>query len=292
MVNDKSNLDQLRELSKRLEETEYELQEAHARYQSFIRNSTEGIWRTELRRPVPIDLPVDHQIKMIFTDRSAYLAEANEKMAEMYKMSVAELLEAGDDIGNLLPIEDNYNYIRTFIENGYKTSEALSIEKDAEGEIHYFMNSMVGEIEDGYLVRAWGVQRDVTNEYLTQQELKRQREIYELIVNNIGDLLALISLDGIVQFASPSYKTVLGYTGEELVGMNVFDMIHKDDLERARAAFDEAISSKHSVAVEVRVRKKNRRFILLRSTGVAVRDEKGQPEVVLNIGREKKKRTN
>src|SRR5262249_25520317 len=42
-------------------------------YRSFIAISSEGIWRFELERPIPVTLPVDDQIELLY--QVAYLAE-------------------------------------------------------------------------------------------------------------------------------------------------------------------------------------------------------------------------
>ena len=58
------------------------LRESEERYRAFIANSSEAIWRFELEQPIPVNLPEDEQIEMLF--KYAYLAECNDAMARMY----------------------------------------------------------------------------------------------------------------------------------------------------------------------------------------------------------------
>src|SRR5215475_848784 len=58
------------------------LRESEERYRAFIANSSEAIWRFELEQPIPINLPEDEQIEMLY--KYAYLAECNDAMARMY----------------------------------------------------------------------------------------------------------------------------------------------------------------------------------------------------------------
>src|SRR5262249_19504442 len=42
------------------------LKESDERYRSFIANSSEAIWRFELERPIPVTLPEDEQVELLF----------------------------------------------------------------------------------------------------------------------------------------------------------------------------------------------------------------------------------
>ncbi|RYZ25889.1 MAG: PAS domain-containing protein, partial [Sphingobacteriales bacterium] len=66
------------------------LRASEDRYQNFIHQSTEGIWRFEVRKPIPTGLPEDEQISAFF--REGYLAECNNAMARMYGFENAEEL--------------------------------------------------------------------------------------------------------------------------------------------------------------------------------------------------------
>jgi PAS domain S-box-containing protein len=135
--------------------------ESDERYRAFVAHSSEGITRFESELPISIDLPVDEQIATFY--KYGYMAECNDHMAQMYGFSRAEDV-VGARLSDLLPPDDpdNVEYLRAFVENSYRLTDAESHELDAAGNLMYFSNNLIGMIEDGHLVRAWGTQRNIT----------------------------------------------------------------------------------------------------------------------------------
>ncbi|HJU55959.1 MAG TPA: PAS domain S-box protein, partial [Pyrinomonadaceae bacterium] len=162
-----------------LRQGEREQRKSEERYRAFVRNSSEAIWRFELEVPIPTSLPVDEQIELCY--RHGYLAECNDAMALMYGFSHAEQI-VGARFGDLLVRDDpkNVEFLRTFIKSGYRMTEAQSHEVDRDGNPKYFLNNLVGIIEGGLLLRAWGTQRDITERQLAEEEraalLLRERQ--------------------------------------------------------------------------------------------------------------------
>jgi PAS domain S-box-containing protein len=148
------------------------LQESEQRYRHFVQYANEGIWRFDVREPIDTHLPIEEQIRLIF--ERAYLAECNLAFAHMYAVESQESL-IGTPLPQLLVPSDPQNraMLKTFIENQYRIEGFVSHERAADGSERYFLNSFFGVVEDGKLVRAWGVQSDITEMRRLQQELDR-----------------------------------------------------------------------------------------------------------------------
>ena len=152
--------------------TQRALQESEERYRHFVQYANEGIWRFELREPIDACLPTEEQIRLIF--ERAYLAECNRAFARMYAMESPEPL-IGTPLPELLIPTDPQNraMLKTFVENNYRIEGFVSHERAADSSERYFLNSFFGVVEDEKLVRAWGVQSDITELRRLQQELDR-----------------------------------------------------------------------------------------------------------------------
>ncbi|HEY7546117.1 MAG TPA: PAS domain S-box protein, partial [Blastocatellia bacterium] len=64
---------------------------------------------------------------------------------------------------------------------------------------------------------------------------------FRALVENSSDGVALVELDGAILYAGPSTKRILGYESADVVGRNVFDFIHPEDIESTKSMFIEMI---------------------------------------------------
>lgn len=150
------------------------LRRSEENYRLFVAQSSEGIFRQDLDAPVSIDLPKEELVHHILHD--SYMAECNQAMANMYGVnSPAEFL--GKRLTELLVVDDPHNIelTREYVRNGFRVLERESHELDANGSPKVFLNSMFGIVENGKLLRTWGIQRDIT-ERLKAEEARRQAE--------------------------------------------------------------------------------------------------------------------
>jgi hypothetical protein len=146
------------------------LRRSEERYRAFIEQSAEGIWRFELEKPLAIKIPEDDQIQHFY--EYGYLAECNKFMASMYGFERPEEL-VGARLTDFLVRSDPHNeeYLRAFIRSHYRLSDAESYEVDRFGNPKYFSNNLVGIIENGFIVRAWGNQRDISERKQAEETL-------------------------------------------------------------------------------------------------------------------------
>jgi len=61
-------------------------------------------------------------------------------------------------------------------------------------------------------------------------ELQRSEQRFSAMIRNVSDLITVVRRDGTIAFVSPSVLDVLGYSEEEAVGQNLFEVVHADDV--------------------------------------------------------------
>ena len=124
-------------------------------YRAFIENSSEGIWRFETDRAIPVNAPVDEQLDQIMTH--AYIAECNETLARFYGLpSASDLLHLR--INGVVQLKEGLlkGYIKEFIVAGYRLNNIEVARRGPDGDTRILLYSFSGTIEHGALVRVWG----------------------------------------------------------------------------------------------------------------------------------------
>lgn len=189
-----------------LKEIEDLLKKREEGYRTFIDQSAVGIWRAEYRQPIPINLPVNEQIELLLD--TGIISECNDFMSKMYGYSISSDL-TGRRIRDFYYIENNFDrertheLMRSFVVNNYRISNAESKELDKDGSIRFMLNNNIGVVENGCLVRTWGVQTDITDRKKTEKELvETNQELDTFFYKASHDLKGpLSSVMGIVNLA-------------------------------------------------------------------------------------------
>jgi PAS domain S-box-containing protein len=161
-----------------------DLRRSEESYRMFVSQSSEGIFREAMDEPLAIDLPEEELVHRIL--HNAYIAECNDALAAMYGCKSGEELR-GKYWRELAPTDDprNVELTRQFVRSGFRVLDHESHEMDVHGNPKIFLNSMIGVVENGKLVRTWGIQREIT-ETAKLEESRRKAE--EALRQNVAEL--------------------------------------------------------------------------------------------------------
>ncbi|ODG96303.1 histidine kinase [Nostoc sp. KVJ20] len=211
------------DLSQR-KQAELALSKSEERYRTFLEHSSEGIWCIELEVPISVDCPEDAQIEHFY--QYVYLAECNNVMAQMYGCSRAEEI-IGVRLGDFLVASDPHNiaYLRNFIRSNYRLIDAESHEIDKQGNSKYFLNNLVGVVENGLLVRAWGTQRDITEYKRAETALRQREDELRLITNAVPVQISYVDGEQRYRFNNKGYEHWFGLPASEISGKHIREIL-------------------------------------------------------------------
>ena len=122
-----------------------------------------------------------------------------------------------------------------------------------------------------------GTVMDITDRANAQVTLRRSEIRFRSLVQRSKDIILVCDTRGKCAFISPSILSVMGYREEECVGRSVFEFIHPDDLQRARAVFADLTARRgEGDPHETRLRHADRSYRTLETVGMNLLD---QPEI-------------
>ncbi|MGA8810524.1 MAG: PAS domain S-box protein, partial [Thermoanaerobaculia bacterium] len=70
-----------------------------------------------------------------------------------------------------------------------------------------------------------------------EEDRRRLQERLRVLVENSSDGIALVDAAGNIHYSSPAISRILGYSIDEIMGMNVFALMHPDDVMEGRRRF-------------------------------------------------------
>ncbi|HIL29262.1 MAG TPA: PAS domain-containing sensor histidine kinase [Micavibrio sp.] len=115
-----------------------------------------------------------------------------------------------------------------YVRNNQKKAYQLASMNKALAQKNYELNSEVAE-----------------RERLNQTLRKAERE-YKAIVDAVSDIIFETSVDGNVIFLNGTWERVVGSSSSEVIGKDLFDMIHPEDRQAEREKFDMLVQGKKS----------------------------------------------
>ncbi len=146
------------------------LVESEGRYRSFVEHSNEAVWRVELEQPMSISLSVAKQRKWL--EQHAHVAECSLSYDRLNPAETPGLRPWRREI----PWNAIYDqHLEQAARQAY-TMDGLRFDVTLLGKRCTFITSFTGVVRDGYLLRIWGVARDVTDLVELNTRLAREQD--------------------------------------------------------------------------------------------------------------------
>lgn len=209
------------------------------------------------------------------------ILECNQGLADMTGYSADELIGMN---GLLLIAEKSRDIVMSNILSGYeKPYEAYGLRKNGQ---EFPMRLEARNVPyKGKSVRTVEF-RDITESKESADQLLRNEALLQNITENMHDLVALTDMLGNFTFVGKSHK-ILGYEPEYLIGRNVMEFVHPEDISYVTEGFTKWLTEgQESAITEYRYRCADGTYIWLETVGRLVRDAEGNVKELIFSSRD------
>ena len=237
---------------KRAEET---LEQSRVLLRSVIDSQSDLIWS--------IDAP------------SLRLLMYNQAFVDYYLQVLGIRVENGMSPDDLLPTDDLRKQWHEFYQRAVR---------EGSFEIEYRMQTSKRTLQLSFNVLArdrtvFGISvfaKDITERKKADEALRESEERFRRITENMMDMVTQTDVQGICQYASPSFKTILGYEPKSMLGKSLFELVHPEDLNGTLEIALKALATRSTAKFDYRYKHADGHYVWLQSVGNPLFDLTGQ----------------
>jgi len=175
-------------------------------------------------------------------DLEGYFTNINDAWKRAYGYEEDELV--GLHAKDLIPKKywhEFEKYLQKVLENGHNEGQMVVRVKDGVVRIFEYRNSLVFDSNGPVGVR--GSARDITVRVESEKALRESEEKYRTILENIEDGCFEVDIAGNFTFFNDSMCRILGYSKNELMGMNNRQYMDEETASRVYRTFNRVYSS-------------------------------------------------
>ncbi len=170
-----------------------------------------------------------------------------------------------------------------------KPAKALHFEIIKKDGVRRHLEASVSVVKDpgNQPIGLRGIIRDITARRWMEKELRESEKRYRTILESIEDGYYEIDIVGNFTFFNEALCRMLGYTGDELMGMNNRDYMSPEDSKRAYKIFKNIYQTgKPARIVNWEIIRKDGSIIHIESSASLIRDSEGEPTGFRGIARD------
>jgi PAS domain S-box-containing protein len=155
--------------------------------------------------------------------------------------------------------------------------ETINYRKDRT-EIHLEWTARPVRNETGEVTHFAAAQRDVTERYRVEEELRRREEELRSLFDLSAIGMARVSSEGRYLRVNRKYCQMLGYSEQEMLDLTLYDVTHPDDREASVAKVHSSFNGEpEEYSIEKRYVRKDGVIIWALVNWTIVRDDEGHP---------------
>ena len=146
---------------------------------------------------------------------------------------------------------DDMNTVGTEIEKAITATDADLMRQVehriiyADGKTGYVsVHFYIVKDDEGHTIKTFGVNQDITERKLAEEEIKRSEEKYRLLVDQAADAIFIFEQNGSFTDVNNISEKLLGYTRAEILKMSLPDILFKEDLAAKPIQFEQLVKGK------------------------------------------------
>jgi len=163
------------------------------------------------------------------------ILQANQRLSDIFGQPVEEVI--GNRIAGLL----DRGHARQSSDGERQHGPGLSIRRRDGTEVHIVMQC----IDVAYVAGQPGVTMCLVDDEIDRRVVEKlqrnSEERIQALVQNLSDVIAIVSTEGTLDYVSDSIERILGYAPADLVGRNVLDLVPVESQGSLTQIFDEVL---------------------------------------------------
>ncbi len=124
---------------------------------------------------------------------------------------------------------------------------------------------------------------DITERKQTEEALRMTEIKQSAMISNISDVISIIDENAIIKYVSPNIEKHFGWKPEDLVGLEVWETIHSDDMESIQKEFYELFQKQYlTTTIEYRYKCKDNSSKMIQLTAKNLLNDANVKGILLN----------
>lgn len=212
-----------------------------------------------------------------FVDRMLYLSDVIVLVAILVLCFVADYLAKPI----VRPIRSTVAILKGMVQGEDALNQRLVVSgKDEVAELSSSFNRFMDKIQLLY----GSLEKEVTERKRAQEEVERSQQYYKALIEYAPDVIVVLDANQTVRFVSPSFERSFGYSATEVIGKNMLDVIHPDDLWQIARAEEYARNNPGApTRAEYRAKHKDGHWMHVASVGTNRLDDVNIGGTVINL---------
>ncbi|MEQ8196222.1 MAG: PAS domain S-box protein, partial [Rhodospirillales bacterium] len=193
-----------------------QIQQANKRFRSLVESAPDAI---------------------VMVDESGIIVTINHRFTEMFGYSEKEAVGRKIEMLVPVPLRHKHAHLRNLLDIDNSSGRTMGFGRDITGltkdgrEISVEINLALVDTDEGQMIS--GSIRDISKRKIAEEEIKKQKTLFEAVFNNAPYALVMTDMDREVVLCNPAFTFMFGYTAEEFAGKSIAHLYEsKEEFEK------------------------------------------------------------